>query len=650
MASKQREYGPETRFTPELYAQYEREPRYWLDGFETYSDYESYYANTIAEWLSQSKKHTEKWKSTCRKALQVIEYMEDASAAYTNIDMALARSPVALAYACIQEQTALLSNNIAHPIMVPTEESENQYAAASNQIAEAELEENDWETLATEAMYLGQFYNVGFFKTLVDHNEYGPFGQMGKICIEYCHPDEIHPDPKAKKFAWSHMDFIIQEHHMEIGDVRQRFPITGFRISDDTESSMYTSMQDNQAQDSILSPIPKLAKGPSWKRQRIRVYECWFKDSRLKFVPQREPSKEEVDEFGQAKTIYKPLVLDEEGFVVGDWLPAFPAGRCITIAERCILEDMGNRLPHGRAPFIPIKFAPTENPYVAGDATRIIQIADKINFLLGEVMSFAGTEIQRAIICELGALANKESYKRITNKANKVLLVNPGRIGHIMRMPPTEVPAFVWQLFQLFQQMLDMVAGSSSIMRGNLSDGAQLSAEALDSLSQQASQRVTMKAKHFNKSVKELGRQIFWLIRRTYDENIKMQVVLPDGSTAPFNWESDKAVFESGDEQEIQKLVSQEGHFVSIKAGTGTPNAAQARQQQAEHLYMINAIRRIDLLDAFQWPNRQEINKAKAEEFRSHIAAEAAGRKMGLQVVKAEKGEMPTAGAREKYD
>jgi len=647
---KKIKYPVTKKFSPETYDEYIREPQWVLDGFETYEDYESYYANVIAEWIQQSKKHTEKWKATCRKALQTIEYMEDASAAYTNIDQANARSPIAIAYASIQEQTALLSNNIAHPIMVATQESENLYVAASNQIMEAELEENDWDTLAMRAIYLADFYNVGYFKSLVDYQEYGPFGQLGKYCIEYVHPDNIYPDPRAKEFAWSHMDYIIEEHHFEIADIRQKWPVTGFKIPDDTESSMYTSMKDNQAEDTILSPIPKLAKGPSWKRQRIRVYECWFKDSRLKFVPQTEPEREEIDELGNVKTIYKPLVTDGDGNVVGDWLPAFPNGRCIVIAERRILEDMQNRLPHGSAPYTLVKLSPSDNPYISGDATRIIQVADKINYLLAEVMSYYHTEIQRPILAELGALANKESYKKITNKANKVLLLNPGRIGHIMRMPATDIPPIVLEIFKLWLQLLDLVAGSSSIMRGNLADGAQLSAEAMDSLQQQASQRVTMKAKQFNKSVKELGRQGFWLIRRTYDENIKMQVTLPDGSSAPFDWESDKAVFETGDEEEIRKLVSQEGHFIGIKAGTGQPNAQQARQQLAEHLYMINAIRRIDLLDSLEWPNRQEINKAKTEEFRSHIAAESLGRKLGLQIVKAEKGERAGPGAREKYD
>jgi hypothetical protein len=159
-----------------------------------------------------------------------------------------------------------------------------------------------------------------------------------------------------------------------------------------------------------------------------------------------------------------------------------------------------------------------------------------------------------------------------------------------------------------------------------------------------------MKAKQFNKSVKELGRQLFWLIRRTYDEKITMQVVGPDGSSIPFDWESDKAVFEAGDEQEIQKLVSQEGHFVSIKAGSGLPNAKQARAQTAMSLYNNNAIDRIALLDANEYPDRAEINKRMEAQFKDRIAAESAGKELGLRVREALKVDKPSAGAQHKLD
>ena len=189
------------------------------------------------------------------------------------------------------------------------------------------------------------------------------------------------------------------------------------------------------------------------------------------------------------------------------------------------------------------------------------------------------------------------------------------------------------------------------MMKG-VSDSTQLSAEAIDKLSAQsgASRRVAMKAKYFGTAAKEVGRQLFWLMRRTYDEKITVQTILPDGSHASFDWESDKATFETGDDEEIQRIVSQEGHIVDIKTGTGTPDAKAARAQQAMGLYQNNAIDRIALLDANEYPDRQAINQRMAGQFKDRIAAEAGGKELGLKVKEAMRGDKPTAGASHKFD
>lgn len=653
VAEEVKVYKPGMKFSPERYAEYIRESVWTLDGFETKEDYEAYWANTISEWLIQSKSKTEKWKSTCRQALQQVEYMEDSSKVYTNIDEGIAKRPIDLGFAQIQEQNALLTNNLPHPVLIAQHESENQYVSGGNQILEAELSMNNYEQIATDLLYLAEYFNVGYFKTGVDYAAYGPYGQKGKVYADYVHPDDMFPDPNAKRFSWDCMNFIIQRHEYDIGDIRQLYPVEGFRIKDDAETAQYTSMMDTKSQDSILSPIPKLAKGPEWKRQKIKVYECWFKDSRLKFIPQTEPTRDIVDELGQVRTEYKPVAIDDDGFVIGDWKPAYPVGRCIITAERVILEDMQNRLPHGSCPYVPVKFAPSENPYIAGDATRIMNIVDKINFIMGEIMSYASKDIQRPVLIELGCLANKQLYKHLPNKSGKMIILNQGAIGRgaLMRMPSVEIPQYAWALLDRLMQMLDLVAGSSSMMKG-VSDSTQLSAEAIDKLSTQsgASRRVAMKAKYFSAAAKELGRQMFWLIRRTYDEKITVQTILPDGSSANFDWESDKATFETGDEEEIQRIVSQEDHIIGIKTGTGTPDAKQARAQMAMSLYDRNAIDRMALLDANEYPDRQSINQRMSSQFKDRIAAEAAGRKMGMAVMKAEKGEKVSAGGQHKLD
>jgi hypothetical protein len=634
-------WNPEHKFTPAEYEKYHLAPQWQKDHseFATYTEYEGYWAGVIGAWKSSAKSADGKWKNACQRAIKEVEYVDDSSAVFYNYEKSIAYQTIAIAYAQIQEQVAMLCNNFPQPQITSTQEAENNYVAALNKLMDAEIKANVMDKTVIDVVNDGQYYGLGYFKTSIDYTKYGPMGQKGKICIDRVDPADMYIDPKAKLLSWDFMDYVIQEHNMEIGEIRKLYPIKGFRVPDDYESSNYQSMEEQKAEDTIISPQPKLNKGSSWKRQRVKVLECWFKDARLKFQPLRETKVEMKDR--EAEFDYKALVLDEDGSVRGKWVPAYPQGRCVIVTEGYVLEDMPNRFPHGKCPFIFTSFAPSTNLFVPGDATRVTTLAQRINDIITRVHAYAQSEVERPMHGELGVFPNPKMWARVPNKSDRILPVNPGKIFE--RPQPVEVPQFTWTLLQWYQQMLDMISGSSTVMRGNITDGAQLSAEALQSLQTFASSRLALKAKMLASAMKELGYQLMWLIRMTYNENIQVQVTQADGSPLAFDWNSDKNVFESGDEDDIAQIMSKEGYLVDIKAGTGTPNAMQAQQEAANQLYDRNALDQTALLDAYQYPGRQGIIQRMANQKPQDIAAAAMGKEFGTNVKEFEKTRRPGA-------
>jgi hypothetical protein len=465
-------------------------------------------------------------------------------------------------------------------------------------------------------------------------NNFGIFGQKGEIRIDKIDPHEMHIDPEAKQLSWDYLGFIVHEIEMEIGQIRERWPITGFELPDEVDSPMFKSLIDQKAQDSILSPVPKLAKGPSWKRQKCKVFEAWFKDMRLKFTPLRY-DRPYIDEKGNLQVEKNALKLDEDGNILGDWIPRYPKGRCIVVCEGIILEDMPNRLPHGRCPFIPVKQSPSESLLIPCDATRIVKVAQKQNDILSRLHAYMQSEIERPMHASINAFSNPQYWRRIPNKSDRIIPLNPNAV--LLRPPPVEPPQSTFTVLQTYQQLMDLVSGSSAIMRGNIQDGAQLSAEALSSLQNFASSRLALKAKFLANAVKELTFQLMWLIRATYEENIQVQIQLPDGTQSAFSWNSDRTTFESGNEEEIELITSKESYIVDIKVGTGAPNAQAQMLSMAERFYDKKAIPRSALLDIAQFPNRQAIDKQMDNELKQDVAAEAMGRAVGLQAKRLEK-------------
>lgn len=612
---------------------YTRDRPDWI-GSSGKASYRMHWANTILQWKQQAVSEQSKWKSVCQKAVRQIEAIEDSAYANTTIEHGIASEPLDLAFAYVQEQAALLSTNPPVGQVIAMEEAENNYVAGLNHLIECEKTANGYGQTRYKTIYDGEFYNLGWLKTGANLDEYGTFGQKGKISISRVHPDHMHVDPKADELNWDCMSYIIQEHEMEIGQIRVQWPITGYDISDSEESPMFTSMMDQRSEDTVLSVVPKIGQTGSAKRQALKVLECWFKPTTLKFVPQRE-TQEYIDERGIKQYRYMDVLLDEEGYVLGNWVPAYPKGRCLIMCQGVILEDIPNRLPHGRCPYIPVIQAPSENLFIPGDATRILKVAMKMNDRVSDIHAYSQSETQRPMHAEIGVFPNQQYWKRVPNKANKIIPINPGR--QFLRPPPVEIPQFNWELLRLYQSWMDMISGSSAVMRGTISDGAQLSAEALSSLQNFASSRLALKAKNLAAAEMELTFHLMWLIRRTYDEKITVQVTMPDGTSSTIDWESDRETFESGDEQAIARLTSQESYIVTIKAGTGAPNAQAAQQAVADKLMDRKALTKEAYLDAYQYPQRQLIAKQLNEQEKQDLAAEALGKQTGMNVKRLEK-------------
>jgi hypothetical protein len=460
--------------------------------------------------------------------------------------------------------------------------------------------------------------------------------------IDSVDPAEIFPDPYARRFNWDHWKYIIQRHEMTIGEIRKLYGARAFAIPDDMQSDLYTSMDDQRAEDTISSPQPKLAKSMEARRQKLYVYEAWFKDEREKFQPDRKSNDEEFD----------ALQMDEDpesesfGYVLGKWVPKYPFGRCVVVCESVILEDTPNTLPHGRCPFIPAKFEPSDNPFIPGIATNVMTIANKMNDLISRKHAYAQSEIERPMTMEVGGFPDPNMWNYIPNKSNKLIAVNPGK--ELTRRMPVETPQFVDLMLQQYQQYLDMASGSSAIMRGNISDGAQISAEALASLQNFASSRLALSAKMFSNAKKELTYQVMWWIRRTYDMKLSFTAMQADGTKRSFDWESDKATFESDDEDQIAKVMSEESYLVQIKSGTGTPNAKGQQQAVADKLMDRNALTIEAYLDAYEYPNRQQIAQQLSQEETDDIKAASFGKEVGVNIKEFQKNELKPAGRKER--
>lgn len=618
-------WGQVRRFTPEMYWLWQKAPLWETDSdqFNSPEEYESYWCQVIQSMTTTSKAAIGKWQMQGKTAARAIEQNQSAVTPVFASNAALAQEPLPFAQAMIQEKVALLSANPAMPMVEQKEESQASQVAGLNTMFGMVLDSVNWPNIAARAQYDVQFFNAGCFRWTVDKFSPGLFGDMGAIDLIKVDLDRIFPDPSCSDLNCKNMDYLIERHDMEIGEIQSQYPLAAARVNaymDELISD--TSVQSRNNEDYIQSPQPKLARNSAVHRQKIAVLEAWIRDTRLKFEP--------IILDGTSDDYTQRFKLDDEGYIIGNWVKRYPNGRLIVCTASTILYDDSNPFPHGQFPYVFPQGMPSSTPFAAGNAIRIMVVTRKLNDMVQAIHRYFQSEIPRPMMQDSGAIMDPNMQQNVPNDPEYILELAQGK--RFERRPAMDIPASVYTYIQLLQAILDMTSGSAGVMRGQLEEGSQLSAEAMNNLQQFASSRLALEARFFNTAVKQLGYQLMWILRMIVKSNLKLTVQLPTGKTQTIDWESDRDVFERGDPNEIQMLRAREDYLVNIKAGTGSPGAKQSQIAYFQSLFNDNAIDRAAFLDGIEFPNRAAINERMRSDELENIAAMGFGKELGANI------------------
>lgn len=621
----------ELRFTPSEYEAYEALPKWKLDNAEwtDEKEYHEYWAKTILNWQKQYKEEYGAVQSQWTKAAEYIDKLPDKSfdIFVPDIDIASARLPFALCG--LLQQVSMLYSNYPQPQYIAPSMDFDQYVAALNATKNIELKQNSFNALMFDVGIDVGYASFGCLKTYVDTDSEGPYGKEGKIVIQKMDPMKVAFDPKAKRLKWEDLAFIMVEDDYDLGTARRMFK-GGAHLIDEGMTDRQGANNDGLFGHNMVSPVPNPIEGNAALRDQVQIIECWFKDDRLKFVADLElvDNPEFLDEELLGLPIPNPdydpdkpssytrAKIDDDGYVVGEWIPAYPDGRCIVLAAgKTAILDFANPYWHKRAPFTFFRGRPSRRLVTTGDLTDLVTIDMKKNDILSRVHIMCQNEIERPMVAETQTFRTPRAWMRMSGQSTSVIVKNPGR--EFMRLPPTEIPQFPWVYLQQLDRAMDMAMAVAGVMRGDLTEGSQLSAEAVSSLQGMATSMLKMKAELIAEGIKDLGYQLMYLQRQTYDMNIQIPVVTPDGEKMTVNWNDKEAA---------------SNYIVDIQSGTGLPGADSAQQAAAVPLFAQGLIDRQAALQDLRRPDWKEITSRMDKKKLDEETAQAAGRAMGLQI------------------
>ena len=627
---------PERRFTPKEYEDYMDLPKWKWDEpedaeWDSETDYHNHWSTTILAWQQAYKESygalVDQWKS----AIEYVERMPNE----TNFDvfapeLATAQERLPFAIAAIRQQTSQLFCNYPQPQYISPSMQFDKYVQALQQQGVMELKANSFNALMFDLGLDMAYSGFGVLKIYVDRDEAGPYGKDGKIVIQKMDPAKIAVDPKAKRLKWSCMQYVMVEDDMDLGTARRIFKGAAHRITEDMQGTRQAT-KDGMYGHNIMSPVPAVGENNTTGRNQVKVIECWFKDDRLKFVADEEEKFNEPtrlnaegveepnpDYDSEKPQVYNVPAVDEDGYVVGRWVEAYPAGRCIVLCgDTTVVQDFENPYWHNQAPFVFYRGAPSRKLFPVGDLVSLVKIDKKKNDLLSRIHIMAQAEIERPMIADNKAFRPPRMVYKLSGSSTSVLVIQQG--STFARMQPTEIPQYVWVLLAQYDKAMDQAMAVAGVMQGQITEGSQLSAEAVSSLQGMASGVLKMKAELIAEGNKDLGYQLMWLQRETYDEDIVIPVALPDGTTENVQWNEHEAASD---------------YIVDIQSGTGLPGAEAAQSNQAMGLWREALIDRPKALQMMKMNDWQAICERMDKKEQELISTDAAGRAQGLYLKK----------------
>lgn len=623
----------ERKFTKKQYEDYLKWPVWKRDDPDWDEDeYQNHWVNTITAWQASYKEAygglVDQWKT----AVEYVERMPDtADFDVFAPEIACAKEKLPYAIAARDQQVSVLWGNYPQPQYISPGMTMDKYAEALNQNAQMEYKANSFNALCFDLGVDVSNGGWGVLKTYVDEDQPGPFGKQGKIVIEKMDPAKIAVDPKAKRLKWANLQFIIVEDEMDEGQARKAFKGAEYKITDALRGTTQEK-HDGLYGHHLLSPVATVGENANTGRNRVKILECWFKDDRLKFVADEVTVNNEatkVSEDGQIipnpdyddekPEAYDTPEVDESGHVVGQWVPAYPDGRCIILAgDTVVVQDFENPYWHKQAPFVFYRGSASRKLFPSGDLVNIVKIDKKKNDLISRMHIMAQCEIERPMVCDNKAMRPPRQVFKLSGTSTAVLVIQQG--STFSRMPPSEIPQFPFVLLKLYDAAMDVAMAQAGISRGDVAEGAQLSAEAVSSLQGMAAGMLKMKAELIAEGMKELGYQVMWLQRETYDENIQIPVSMPDGTQQTVEWHEKEAASD---------------YIVDIQSGTGLPGAQQAQSNEALAWYRENLIDRQKALQMLKVDDWQQICQRIDQKQDADIETIAAGRAQGLYLKEA---------------
>jgi len=530
----------------------------------------------------------------------------------------------------------------------PQEPSDYQFADTMQKLVENWWERRNMQLVLTTSILDSLIFPAGIMKCVWNDELDG----IGDIECTRIDPRNIYVDADATDFTDA--KFVIEEKWMPTSELKVKFPdkaqyITGSRTATDPKAEKQTS-KSFSGEVTLQSPndqdIPLQSNGDADKNTSstagqlkvVRVFECWVRDETL------DEQAIEDKTTGEQKVILKKK---------------YPRGRVITVLpdSRVLLQAVDNPYADGKFPYV--RFVDTVIPgsfWGEGEVGPIMETQKLINKVGATITDWCNRMTNAVWIIDDDSGVNPASL------TNQVGMIIPKKRGtEVRREQAPALPNEVFEFYNLLMRLIDQQSGVHDTSRGRTPTGV-TAASAIQSLQDADQTRIRLKERNLQASLIQLGYMVTSRMLQFYTSPRVVRI------TGAQEWPEFYEIFFSREEQqqqgnpypdqfpdsqemiptkryvanskqyqfspstrqyvavtEWQQTAPSKGEFdVEVQAGTSLPFMKQRRSNLAFQLYQAQAIDQEALLDAVEFPKKDEIMRRMDQKKQADAAAQAA--------------------------
>jgi hypothetical protein len=451
-------------------------------------------------------------------------------------------------------------------------------------VMDASWHVNNEEAQLTVMLWDSQIYGTGILKTVWDNTL---FGGAGDAVIRRVDPFSFYPDPNAR--SMDDANYFCEVRRVSVQELDRRFPGAAAKFPSGTVDEVDAPPDQIEGFSSFPKANPGRISGvgsgvygrPGQGAQvsvtsnpGVTLIECWVREHEL----------------------YETTVTDEDGTEHKD-TRIYDTWRVIVIAGgRVLMNECADELwRHGQHPYS--RYLPYDLGEFWGQslAEMLSSPQESINRLLASMQMNVELTGNPVLVESVRAgLARTQ----ITNKPGTRLTKNEG--ADLDWLKPPQMHPVMPILMQHYLSRMEAVSGLSAVTKGQNAGGRNAQG-VIDSLQESAFVRVRMALRNLEFTLRSAGYLKASLIAEYYTTPRNVAILGNDGGRASL-WLRPRHFYmpdeEGGEPLKFSMLVN---------AGANTHTSRKVREDQAVMLFTLGALDVEGLLEAIEFPNRQEV-------------------------------------------